>query len=82
LLRLLNSTLAAISPLGVLLVDRLPRQPQRFGDLRPAPARLHGLLDGAVLELISQAAKRTHGGQPVSDFVPTLEAWQQAYRQH
>ncbi|WP_425584233.1 hypothetical protein [Streptosporangium album] len=52
-------------PLGMFFVDRLARYSERLGDLRPAPARPHGLLDSGVLHLIGQAPQRRNSRQPI-----------------
>jgi hypothetical protein len=53
-------------PLGMLLGDRLARHAQRLSDLWPAPARPHGLLDGGVLDAVSQPPQRRHSSQRIS----------------
>ena len=50
----------------MFLVDGLPRDRERLGNLRPTPARTHGLLDSGVLELISHAPQRDHGREGIS----------------
>jgi hypothetical protein len=49
----------------VLLVDRLARDAERFGDLRPRPTVAYGLADSRVFDAIRQPPQGPDGGERV-----------------
>lgn len=55
----------AREPAGVLLVDRLPRDAERLGDLREGPASGYSPSDRGILHSVSEATKRPDRRQRV-----------------
>jgi hypothetical protein len=49
----------------VLLVDRLTRDSECLGHLRPRPAVEHRAFDGRVLDAVGQAPERANGGERI-----------------
>ena len=54
-----------LQPPGVFLVDRLPGDAERLGDLRPRPPVAQRALDLGVLHAVGEAAERDDGGEAV-----------------
>ena len=53
----------------MLLMDRLPCDAKRLGNLREGPARGQGVLDSSILHSVSEATERADGGESISRII-------------
>jgi hypothetical protein len=57
----------------VLLVDRLARDPKRFGDLRPGPTVAYGLPDSRVFDAIRHAPQGADSRQCIGGIIGNID---------